>query len=98
MVEESVGSVDPLNSDRKSIERREGLRKQVNISQINELPQIRDLVVSFGFIDIDIPGLWAPLIARTPAIAAFFELVLEVKRGLFSPDPNRFSAGVLKQQ
>src|ERR1700722_2473829 len=90
--------VHPLNSDRKSIKRRQRLREQVNITEINELPQIRDLVVSFFFIDIDVPGLWPPLIAGTPAIAAFFQLVFEVERGLFSPDPNCLSAGILEQQ
>ena len=58
------GLIHPLNSDRVSIERREGLRKQVNISKIDRLPQKHDLVVAFGFIDM--PGLWAPLITRTP--------------------------------
>ena len=87
----------PLNADRKSIERRQRLREQVNFSKINEPPQIGDLIVSFFFINIDIPGLWAPIIASTSTIAAFFQLVLEVERGLFSPDPNGFSARVLKQ-
>jgi hypothetical protein len=38
------------------------------------------------------------LIARAPAVAALFEFVFEIERGLFRPNPNGFSAGVLKQQ
>jgi hypothetical protein len=62
------------------------------------LLQIGDLVVAFGFVDIDIPGFWASLIAGTPAIAAFLELILEIEWGLFGPDPNCLSARILQQQ
>jgi hypothetical protein len=37
------GQMKFSNSDRKSIERRQGLHEQLNISQINEPPQIGDL-------------------------------------------------------
>jgi hypothetical protein len=86
---------NPLNSDRESIERGQGLREQINVLKINGFPQIRDLVVPVGFIDIDILGLRTALVARTPAIAALFEFAFAIERGLFSPDPNGLSAGVL---
>jgi hypothetical protein len=91
MIKKSAGSVD---SDRKSIERRQRLRQQINVAKINRLPQIPDLIVSFGFIDIDIPSPRSALIARAPAIAAFFEFVFEIEWGLFSPNPYCLSTVV----
>src|SRR6478735_11734842 len=94
----SARSCNPSHSDREAIQRRQGLHEQIDVAKINGVPQKRDLVVSVGLIDVDIPSLWTTLIARAPAIAALFKFVLEIERGLFSPDPNCFPARVLQQQ
>jgi hypothetical protein len=91
-------SISTLNTHRKTIECRQHLDDQFDLAQINELFQKSDLLVAFGFVDIDIPGFWAPLIARTPAIAAFLQLILEIEWGLLGPDPYGLAARVFEQQ
>jgi hypothetical protein len=39
-----------------------------------------------GLIDIDIPVLWAALVAGTPAVTSVFELILEIEWRMISRD------------
>jgi hypothetical protein len=57
----------PLDTHRKAIERGQRLGEQLDVIQIDELLQIGDLVVAFGFVDIDIPGFlngWTRIVTQ----------------------------------